>query len=277
MTRNILDKFKNPSVIIPTILLLIIVGGITYLGIVPYSKIPSFIENEYTTKSTFSRNGGIPKDGIKNWTVDQDYKIVQTKYDYFKPVYSIVAGYEQNRNVVEDYKKIVQVEVVYLERQGLQDWKVIKYLDNQVNGLNYKEVLDLASQHDLTTPFPNKETYKITNYPPLTPQEIESNRKLREESDVIKTVFFASPYYTTQAKLVDEAEIPGLLSKDERLKRANDFLSLQKNTLNSLESGKEYIYPDGSKVPVSEQTKSFLKKSISGVEITIKMISSVSN
>jgi ParB-like chromosome segregation protein Spo0J len=79
-------------------------------------------------------------------------------------------------------KKIVQVETVYLERQGLDNWKVTKYLDNQVNGLTYKEVIDLASQYDLATDFPGKSNYKITNYPPLTQAEIEDNRKLRENS-----------------------------------------------------------------------------------------------
>jgi hypothetical protein len=279
--NSIMNKIKKYAKLIISvgILVIIAVGVLGYIALAPLQddKAINAIKYEYDNGTVFSGDGQINKDQFKNFVRDLNYQFVQTKFDILKPVYSLVRAQYYPKDNLSDGNKVHNVISIYLERKGLLDWKVVDTKDSAITGLSFQDTVNLASQHDLTTNFPNKETYKITNYPPLTPQEIESNRKLREESDVIKNVFFASPYYTSQAKLIDEAEIPGLLSKDERLKRANDFLLLQKNTLNSLESGKEYIYPDGSKVPVSEQTKSFLKKSISGVEITIKMINSVSN
>jgi hypothetical protein len=180
MTNKIIQNHMKLIISIFIILCITIIGILAYLMTVPYSKIPQYIENEMNNGLSFTRDGDVPIDGIKGYTLGRDYKIVQSKFDYFQPVYAMVVSSSSDEK--SENLPIIRVRQIYLQRQGIDTWKVTKYLDNQVNGLNYKEVIDLASQYDLTTDFPGKEKYKITNYPPLTPEEIESNRKLREKS-----------------------------------------------------------------------------------------------
>jgi len=66
--------------------------------------------------------------------------------------------------------------------------EVVDNKDGDIKKQTLDEATNLASRYDLTTSFPGKENYKITNYQPLTQSEIENNRKLREEGEKEKQI-----------------------------------------------------------------------------------------
>jgi hypothetical protein len=74
------------------------------------------------------------------------------------------------------------VYIVYLKRDALNNWKIEDYRYNTIK-LEFDQVKSLVSKHDLTTSFSGKENYKTTNYPRLTPTEIENNKAQRERED----------------------------------------------------------------------------------------------
>jgi hypothetical protein len=236
MTNKIKQNHMKLIISIFIILCFTIIGILTYLMTVPYSKIPQYIENEMNNGLSFTRDGDVPIDGIKGYTLGRDYKIVQSKFDYFQPVYAMVVSSSSDEK--SENLPIIRVRQIYLQRQGLDNWKVTKYLDNQVNGLNYKEVTDLASRYDLTTDFPGKGGYKITNYPPLTQAEIEQNRKVREESETIQKTQDTFNSLDTKGKLE---------SKKKDLEKGYFIRSL-------LVEGKT-TYPDGKTLEVVELVK----------------------
>jgi hypothetical protein len=265
MIKKILKILKNPIIITPLTLALIVVFGIIYLTTIPYSKIPQFIENEMNNGLSFTRDGGVPIDGIKGYTLGRDYKIVQTKFDFTKPVYSMIVSYS-NDDKKEGYP-IIQTRVIYLERQNLQDFKVTKYLDNQVNGLKYQEVIDLATKYDLTTNFPGKENYKITNYPPLTQTQIESNKALNETDKVLKEGFLASKYYLDKQQAKLDVENNPNSTKEQKVEAVNKLIDLQKPVLESLKNGNDFKYPDGAVIKASQENITLLEKQLTGLKV----------
>jgi hypothetical protein len=195
---------------------------------------------------------------------DKDYKIVPLNDNWkhpLNPIYSLVYGEFTYNN--SEKSRGVRVVIYELKRDNLLDFtyeipQLPKF--NATENLSFTDTVTLASQHDLTTNFPNKEKYKITNYPPLTPQEIESNRKLREQEDIGK----AFTFYTTK---VNEAyNLEKLGKKTEAVVLYQQIIETHKKVLETLNSNKEYIYPDGSKIQPTESNKQFTQRII--VEIT---------
>jgi len=179
-------KLNKKLTVVTSILLLIMLGIGSCLVFSPFQndKPRQTIIDGYNNNPIFAGNDKYPLiggyQGLRNiFTARVEFK--QTKFDIFKPVYSVIWEYPSNNGLqVANYKQ--GIDTVYLERKNLTEWKVINYIKSDIIGATFEETLDLAQKHDLTTSFPGKENYKITNYPPLTPEEIENNRKLREQS-----------------------------------------------------------------------------------------------
>jgi hypothetical protein len=245
------------------VLATIALGVSGYIALAPFGgdKTINAIKYEYDNGTIFSGDGQVNKDQFKTFVRDLNYQFVQTKFDIFKPVYSLVRAQYYPKDNLSDDKKVHNVISIYLERKGLLEWKVVDTKDSAITGLSYTDTATLASPHDRTTNFPNKEKYKITNYPPLTPQEIESNRKLREGGNTYETTFGASAYYLEQVKKNSKV-FETTTSKEEKITILQDFLKLQQDTLDVLKSGKEYVYPDGSKIPSNSQTIELTQSSV---------------
>jgi len=214
---------------------------------------------EFNNLGTFTGDRKAPsKNGIDDYLLGGNYKIVQTKFDFQKPTYTILL---ERPSQFQFEKKIIDARVVYMERTGLRDWKVINWRSNQIDQITFSEATNLASRYDLTTDFPGKENYKITNYEPLTTQEIENNRKLREtnnKSDIIfkkyADIYFAAEKQGNAAKkkAILEEIIPGL-----------------QNILNQLNEGKTVPGTGGDIIP-DQESKDLIQTSINEFEKEVK-------
>ncbi len=157
---------------------------------------------------------------------NKQYKVVAFNDNWkrpLNPIYSLIYGEFTYNN--QEKSKGVRVAVYELKRENLfatsyELPQLPKY--NAVSDLDFDKVASLAQAHDLTTNFPNKETYKITNYPPLTPTEIENNRKVRENSELVK-----------QKSLENQKkdEIFNSLPKEDKIKQLKDEVQIHENTI----------------------------------------------
>ncbi len=126
----------------------------------------------------------------KNYTLDPlDYRVkVDTTKDYeivglsdnwktpLKRVYSIV----YNEYTDSSGRSVAVFEVI---RDNIFDneWSYKEYKMNQVTGISYSDTINLVNKYDITTDFPSKDNYIITNYPPLSQEQIEENKKKQEQ------------------------------------------------------------------------------------------------
>jgi hypothetical protein len=192
---------------------------------------------------------------------DKEYKIVALQDNWKRPLnptYSLVYSEFTYNNA--EKSKGVRVAVYELKRDTIFDFSyellpLPKY--NAIQDKSFTEATNLASQYDLTKDFPGKSNYKITNYPPLTPEEIESNRKLRETNNRTDIIFkkYTDIYYAAEKegneekkKAIQEQIIPGL-----------------QNILNQLNQGKTVSGTNGDIIPDTEN-KDLVQTSISEFE-----------
>jgi len=225
---KILNQIKKYWKILTIILalLLFISGSLVYITLIPFQndKPEQVIKDEYNLGTKFSGTGtNIPNNFVNRYDKVQ-YKIVLSKFDIFKPVYSLVSA---NVYKGEPENKFYYVQTINLERQGWNNWKVMDYRNNEVRDLSFQDTVNLASRHDLTTSFPGKENYKITNYPPLAQSERETNRQNREQSEIRKS----------QRNLAFETDETKIRESFESGISLTEFLKLVSPYFNSLKSG----------------------------------------
>jgi len=158
--------------------------------LLPYQndKPKNTIIDGYNTNPIFAGNDKYPLiggyEGLKKVFTERN-QFVLSKFDLFYPVYSVVWEYPENKtNSLENYKQ--GIDTIYLQRDGLNNWKIKDYKFSSVIGTSFEDTVSLVTKYDITTDFPGKNNYKITNYPPLTQDEIERNRTAREKQDQIK-------------------------------------------------------------------------------------------
>lgn len=172
-------------IVIVGIIALMIIGGVAYHLYQPYKTDPKqTIIKEWNETGKFSVDRVYPPvDGFDGYLLGGNYEIVQTKFDFFKPIYTLVV--ERPSQFGKDQKNL-DVMVIYMDKKDNQ-FTVDRYLSSKVEG-QWDQIIDVVSRYDITTDFPGKENYSITTYKPLTDQEIQDNRSRRErEAEEMKT------------------------------------------------------------------------------------------
>jgi len=175
-------KSKKFIITITSVLLITITILSFYIYLLP-NNLDKFIERDlvYVKNQTefqlytypFQIDNSLPNKIVK---LNNSWNIIKN------PILTLVFnGYPSN----EIYQRIWVFE---LERENTfsNQYRIIRRQGALVNNIPFQDIVNLASRYDLTTSFPGKENYKITNYPPLAQSEVDANLK-RREADEQKT------------------------------------------------------------------------------------------
>jgi hypothetical protein len=246
---------KIKSIISILLLLLIIIGGVIWYVYQPITKIDTFaLSNVYSqeAKTRFAPNGKIYT-GI-------------CKFDLLKPeIFSIFNE--------EDKKQTVIYSTIQRSNYFDQNWKY-DYIPNALGGTNFyektfEEVKQIFQTKTCEQIRNNKDDVKITNYPPLTPEEIESNKKLREETNSLEKQWgFLQKIYNGI-----ESQYPAPLDNEKKLKKRTEllpFLALSKEIQTTLNENKTYTATDGTIVQPTQENKKIIAENTQLVEWLLK-------
>jgi hypothetical protein len=215
------------------------------------SKAKELVVNAYNTSSIISA-----AKGFDGYVRDLKYQVVISDNNLLSPKISLVRA---SFYPTESTKDLYDIFTLSFKRTGFNSWEVKEYKYSTSTNLSFDKILNYAKSQDIYAN--NPDPTNIRNISPLTPQEIESNRKLREGGNTYETTFGASAYYLEQVKKNSKV-FETTTSKEEKITILQDFLKLQQDTLDVLKSGKEYVYPDGSKIPSNSQTIELTQSSV---------------
>lgn len=190
---------------------------------------------------------------------ERKYQFVNTKMDPFDQIVSIVRNYPSDEG--KEKEQIGHaVDIYYFSRIGINSFDLVDYRSNIVSGLTFQQTVDLVSRYDITTDFPGKENYKITNYSPLSQEDIERNRISREmdilfdEESELTFSYFYSLYDT-----FDPIEYGRNETKTIVLYENLDTLLIElTKAKESLTNNRHYTFPDSSTIQPTEQNKNKL-------------------
>jgi hypothetical protein len=180
MTKKIINK---TSVIILTLLVLLL-GGLGYA-----LNQQAFTKENIEKQIKLSLEADTPVGYFPSYENDLVEKystqIVQTKYDLLNPVYSVLGNqciYGDNKPI-ENCTSFFVIQIT-LKRQGLTNWKTENLTRSFVDNIEYSKIKSYITLQNIYTNNPDPKN--IRNVPPLTPEEIESNRKRREAEEANK-------------------------------------------------------------------------------------------
>jgi hypothetical protein len=208
-------------------LVIMILGVVVYIALVPLfgNVAVNNIKSSWFDTNTLAKNrNAFPTKVFEDDVLvkDYEYKFVRTRFDIFKPTYTYLGRLKTQGDLPKE-QTYIQFRVIYLERNSLNTWKVVDFRDGDMKQNTLQEATNLASKYDITTDFPGKDKYNITNYPPLTPQEIENNKRVREESLLIEErKNNPTTEYDTKLKVLTD-QVGTVISPTERVKSLKSF------------------------------------------------------
>ncbi len=233
---------KQYSITLIILFCSIIVFISLYLIYLPINKnnIDNLVIEGFNSNPIFSNDKLQPIQGGFNGYINDTglHSIQITKNNPFAPVISVVRP-DYSKDFPEKTKH--SIFVIYFSRKGINNFEIRDYKLVTVLDLEFNQVTDLVSKHDITTDFPGKENYNIVNYPPLTQEEIQDNQEMVEE---------------TQNNQVNYAYLIILTREYEA---TTSIISLQtlvdalKATVTSLENNQTHTFPDGSTLTPTEK------------------------
>lgn len=169
------------------------------------------------------------------WAINYEYKFVLTKFDIFKPIYTYVGKLKTGEDRPNE-RTFIRFRIIYLERIGWDNWKVVANKDGDLSGITFDEATTLASKYDFSQSFPGKETYRTFTYNPPTQERAERNRKFRESAVIEKRVKDSYNQNT----------------KEGRLAYCLSILKVFEDLLDAKRSGKETITNEYGTANLSE-------------------------
>jgi hypothetical protein len=221
---------QSKKITIISVLILIITSVLGYLTYNPiFKEAPEVIYRDTYFVNTNSDCKGdrtmycIPK--------DRRYEAVKLEDNWkhpLSPIVSIVMNENKDPNGTFNNTNVL---VVYLKRDSIfdQSFEVDKYRYNAIGKIGYEKTIELIKKQDIYKNNPDPEN--IRNVPPLTPQEIENNRKLREQKEQqVQTQKDLQAQY--------DKETP-----DERGKRYCESIPVIQERMSKFEKG-EFIEPN---------------------------------
>jgi hypothetical protein len=164
--------------LILTILLIIgIITGITYtilLNQLTDTKAKELVVNAYDTSSIISA-----AKGFDGYVRDLKYQVVISDNNLFNSKISLIRA---SFYPTDSTKDLYDIFTLYFKRTGFNTWEVKEYKYSTSTNLSFEKIVNYVKSQDIYTNNPDKAN--IRNVPPLTPQEIEQNRRVREESAI---------------------------------------------------------------------------------------------
>jgi hypothetical protein len=154
-----LIKSKKTLIIGSLILILSLIIGVS--GYFVYQENLKEAEKQtwrYWEKGDERRGGLVIQNSIKR-NAKREY--VLTKFDYQKPVTTVVMLYE----TLADNRQDIYFETFYLERTGINSFKVNESIVSNSANYTFNEAVELAKKYDVYRENPAKD--KISNRPDL--------------------------------------------------------------------------------------------------------------
>jgi hypothetical protein len=245
-----MSKIKKKLTIISTAIVLAISIALGYLIYKPLFKEVSNIEVIIYDGLYFVSNSECTGNQFNCRTLfDRRVEVVKSQENWKHPlnqVVSITAIENDGDNVT--YNKI-NVIVAYLKRDSIfdQSFEIYKYRNNEVSKIEYEKILEYVKKQDIYKNNPDPEN--IRNIPPLTPNEINQNKKIWEylirDTEV-------SGYYGLKVNEANKAVKEGNKTKGIELWKSINLETIK--ALTELDKGNTYTYPDGSKLQPDERT-----------------------
>ncbi len=215
MIKNILKKLKPTKkvviIIISLILLIIItIGSIAYYIYQPIWKISDFVLN--TVNSQEAKNRFAPN--------NQKIYVGYCKFDLLKPeIFTLFNYSEKQQQIIYD---TIQKQS-YFDQNWTYTYEKNAMGGSEVKNMTFEETKTKLEKEGCNSIKDQKNNPNITNYPPLTPSEIEQNRKRRETEEKRNT---------QQEKLRQEYNLDTLEGKKnyckEAIKQYEDIIEAKK-------------------------------------------------
>jgi hypothetical protein len=178
-------NFENKKLIITiAMILLLSIFASFYIYLIPKEP-EELIENEIIYVSD--------RTGFKNYTypiqVDSSLPNSIVVLNQYSSVFQnliltlVFNGYPSE----ETYQRVWIFE---LERKGVfsNDYTIIRRQGARIYNLTFIEVVNLVSKYDISKEFPGKENYNVTNYEPLTPEELELAKQHKENQEQLESL-----------------------------------------------------------------------------------------
>jgi hypothetical protein len=162
-------------------LILGIIVGIIYvvlLNQLTESKAKELVVNAYNTSSIISA-----AKGFDGYVRDLQYQVVISDGNLLSPKISLVRA---SFYPTDSTKDLYDIFTLSFKRTGFNTWEVKDYKYSTSANLTFDKILHYAKTQDIYTN--NPDSANIRNIPYLTPQEIESNQKLREGEQAQKRI-----------------------------------------------------------------------------------------
>jgi len=173
MSKIKLFLLNKITIIVTFIALILLVIG-SYLLFQTNIKIIEDKTLEYWSKGDERRGGLVINFAIKK---NDKKKFVITKYDSLKPITTVLLTYQKVGNNDD-----VQFETFYLERTGINSFKVNESIISTSTAYTFDEAVEIAKKYDVYKN--NPDSSKIRNSPEsnLTPQEIEQAQAQEQQN-----------------------------------------------------------------------------------------------
>lgn len=176
------DKYKK-ALIISFVLAITMVAGFNFYTILQSNLKDRLVSNtielwnsspKLSTDKKYPVSGGfngIIKDVRYGWSLT-DSNLFNPKITFVKTAY-----YEYEKTDVQP----LDIYVFNYTLKGFNSYELSDFSFNTSQYVSFESMLELSKRNDITTNFRDKESFKITNHPPLTQAEIDQAVKIREE------------------------------------------------------------------------------------------------
>jgi hypothetical protein len=173
-------------------------------------------------KTGDERRGGLVIENSLKENRRKEY--VLTKFDIQKPITTYVL---QVSTIPNTSKIDIQFETFYLERTGINSFKVNDSRISRTVEYSFEDAVNLAKKQDVYKD--NPDSSKIRNVAPITQEEIESNKKLQEQKQQqtqSETDFNNLPLAERQKQCFDLVK---KLKKDLENAKKGDFTNIERS------------------------------------------------
>jgi hypothetical protein len=250
---------KKIIIVLIALILIILGAGLFFLSSVNSTEIEKVTTDFFKTGDE-RRGGLVIQNSMKNGNKNQ---YVLTKWDLQRPVTSYILYVSDLPNNQQD----IQFETFYLERTGLNAFKVKESQISRSAKYTFKEAVEIAKNYDIYTNNPDPKN--IRNVPLLTQEQIESNMKLREETISLEKQWgFLQKIYNGI-----ESQYPAPLDNEKKLQKRTEllpFLALSKEIQTTLNENKIYTATDGTIVQPTQANKNIIAENTQLAEWLLK-------
>jgi len=149
---SIFSKINSKIYILYAIIVFIFI--VLALLFYPLTYIDKSVIYEMNTGLLYRADGKVDPDGFENFISSDSYKKHRFVTTGFNPLYPKVS-------LVIDYTSYSEIYINYLDRVGLFDWKVAKFINVTIDNYSFDEIINLLNKHDLTETNPDPKNIRV--------------------------------------------------------------------------------------------------------------------